>query len=67
MPQFAEVLSQDTSSMSSHADIITFKSAIWALGHIGSAAGGLDLLVKEGVVAQLVELAETCPVLSIRG
>ena len=57
----------DTSAISSHDDIITFKAAIWALGHIGSAIGGLDLLVREGVLANLVKLAETCPVLSIRG
>ena len=67
MPQFARVISMDTSCVSCHDDIITFKAAIWALGHIGSAAGGLDLLIKEGVVENLVKLAETCPVLSIRG
>ena len=57
----------DTSCMTSHDEIITFKAAIWALGHIGSAAGGLDLLIREGVVSILVTLAEKCPVLSIRG
>lgn len=29
--------------------------------------GGLELLVKEGVVEIMVSLAETCQVLSIRG
>ncbi len=67
VPQFAEVIRMDTSSITSHDEIITFKSAIWALGHIGSAVGGLDLLIREGVVANLVTLAEGCPVLSIRG
>ena len=57
----------DTSCTTSHDDIITFKAAIWALGHIGSASGGLDLLIREGVVGNLVTLAERCPILSIRG
>ena len=47
--------------------ITDFKAAIWALGHIGSAVRGLELLIKEGVVSDLVTLAEICPVLSIRG
>ena len=61
------MIDTDASIIRSHNDIITFKAAIWALGHIGSAMGGLDLLVMEGVMANLVKLAETCPVLSIRG
>lgn len=55
------------SSTISHSDIIDFKAAIWALGHIGSAVGGLELLIREDVIEDLVALAETCPVLSIRG
>ena len=43
------------------------KAAVWALGHIGSTVGGLELLLKEGVVSKLVTMAESCPVLSVRG
>ena len=43
------------------------KAAVWALGHIGSTLGGLDLLLKEDVIGNLVYMAEECPVLSIRG
>ncbi len=47
--------------------ILAMKAAIWALGHIGSSPGGLQLLLEEEVIGDLVDLAETCPVLSIRG
>ena len=40
---------------------------MWALGHIGSSPGGLHLLLEEEVIDDLIDLAETCPVLSIRG
>ena len=44
-----------------------FKAAIWALGHIGSTEQGLELLLCENAVDDLIELAEECPLLSIRG
>ena len=40
---------------------------MWALGHIGSSPGGLHLLLEEEVIDDLIDLAETCPILSIRG
>ena len=61
------MISACADSICSHDDITEFKAAIWALGHIGSAVGGLELLVKEGVIEIMVSLAESCPVLSIRG
>ena len=67
VPQLARVIRCDSSTVCSHSDIIDFKAAIWALGHIGSAVGGLELLIREGVVTDLVLLAEECPILSIRG
>ena len=48
-------------------DVTIYKAAIWALGHIGSTQRGLELLLQEGAVEDLVELAEECPLLSIRG
>ncbi|XP_041667185.1 rapamycin-insensitive companion of mTOR-like isoform X3 [Cheilinus undulatus] len=43
------------------------KAALWALGHIGSSTWGLNLLQDEGVIPDLVDLAHSCEVLSIRG
>ena len=48
-------------------DILEVKAALWALGHIGSSLAGLDLLHEEDVIVDLVQLAETCDILSIRG
>ena len=64
---FAEVVRKDISSECPSEELRSLKAAIWALGHIGSSPGGLELLVKEDVVGVLVDLAEGCPVLSVRG
>ena len=63
--KFSETIRQDTPS--SKEDITIFKAAVWALGQIGSTSRGIELLLKEDVVEELIELAEGCPVLSIRG
>ncbi|XP_071770397.2 rapamycin-insensitive companion of mTOR-like [Centroberyx gerrardi] len=43
------------------------KAALWALGNIGSSNWGLNLLLEEGVIPDIVALAQHCEVLSIRG
>ncbi|XP_030004828.1 rapamycin-insensitive companion of mTOR-like [Sphaeramia orbicularis] len=43
------------------------KAALWALGNIGSSNWGLNLLLEEGVIPDIVALAYHCEVLSIRG
>ncbi|XP_034564894.1 rapamycin-insensitive companion of mTOR-like [Notolabrus celidotus] len=43
------------------------KAALWALGNIGSSTWGLNLLQEEGVIPDVVDLAHSCEVLSIRG
>ncbi|XP_074546078.1 rapamycin-insensitive companion of mTOR-like isoform X2 [Halichoeres trimaculatus] len=43
------------------------KAALWALGNIGSSNWGLNLLQEEGVIPDIVDLAHSCEVLSIRG
>ena len=64
--QFAGVIRTALES-TPNCDILDVKAAVWALGHIGSAIGGLDLLMEEKVLDDLVKLAESCPILSIRG
>ena len=63
--KFCETIRQDTPS--AKEDVTVYKAAIWALGHIGSTQQGLELLLREGAVDDLIELAEECPLLSIRG
>ncbi|KAM3874200.1 rapamycin-insensitive companion of mTOR-like [Diretmus argenteus] len=43
------------------------KASLWALGNIGSSTWGLNLLLEEGVILDIVALAQHCEVLSIRG
>nr|XP_046231656.1 rapamycin-insensitive companion of mTOR-like isoform X2 [Scatophagus argus] len=43
------------------------KAALWALGNIGSSNWGLNLLLEDGVITDIVSLAHHCEVLSIRG
>ncbi|XP_035524134.1 rapamycin-insensitive companion of mTOR-like [Morone saxatilis] len=47
--------------------IKNLKAALWALGNIGSSNWGLNLLLEEGVIPDIVALAHHCEVLSIRG
>lgn len=43
------------------------RAALWALGHAGSAAPGLQLLQRESIVAYISDQAKSCPTLSLRG
>ena len=65
MKRFCETVQQDTPSTKEEMTVL--KAAIWALGHIGSTEQGLELLLTEHAVEDLIELAEHCPLLSIRG
>ena len=67
MVNIAKSLRLDLTTSCNAKDIHEVKAAVWALGHIGSTVGGLELLLKEGVVSDLVDMAESCPVLSVRG
>ncbi|XP_078416580.1 rapamycin-insensitive companion of mTOR isoform X1 [Cetorhinus maximus] len=43
------------------------KAALWALGNIGSSNWGLNLLQEENVIPDVIALAHTCEILSVRG
>jgi len=44
------------------------KSVLWVIGHVGSSSSeGLNFLEQEFILPDLVELACTCPVYSLRG
>lgn len=42
-------------------------SALWTLGHIGSSPTGFQFLLSNNVIPLFVDIAETSPVLSLRG
>ena len=43
------------------------KAAIWGLASVAATSSACKLLEQAGVISSLVQLAETCPVLSIAG
>uniref|UniRef100_A0AAR2KBP4 RPTOR independent companion of MTOR, complex 2 a n=1 Tax=Pygocentrus nattereri TaxID=42514 RepID=A0AAR2KBP4_PYGNA len=43
------------------------KAALWALGNIGSSNWGVNLLQEENIIPDIITLAQSCEVLSIRG
>lgn len=46
--------------------ILKVKSALWALGHAGTSAAGVEHLVHLGIVEMITSMAETCPYYSVR-
>ncbi|KAL3268353.1 hypothetical protein HHI36_007469 [Cryptolaemus montrouzieri] len=62
--KFLKILSHGPCN--SDEDIIEMKACIWALAHLCTAAEGFTLLCAEGIVAQLIHLAEYASIYSIR-
>ncbi|XP_078353189.1 rapamycin-insensitive companion of mTOR-like isoform X2 [Oculina patagonica] len=48
-------------------DVVELKAALWALGHVGSTNWGINFLVEEAVIPEIVRLAEECGNFAIRG
>lgn len=65
--QFALYIREHGFEATDAITIHQLKSAIWAVGHIGSTAGGLPLLEDDEIVEHIVNIAEQSPVLSVRG
>ncbi|GAB1606230.1 rapamycin-insensitive companion of mTOR-like, partial [Argonauta hians] len=49
------------------ADLILLKAALWAVGNIGLSTYGIVWLKEEGLVTEIIRLAEECGVFSVRG
>ncbi|GAA5842816.1 hypothetical protein JCM11251_001496 [Rhodosporidiobolus azoricus] len=64
---FVDVIEQHGDSDLDEAYILTLKSVLWAVGHIGSTPDGLGLLDDEGVLADIVQIAAFSPVYTLRG
>lgn len=65
--EFAHFIRQHGAESSDSELITKLKSVLWAVGNIGSNELGLPFLEAEDVVSQIVEIAETSSVLSVRG
>lgn len=48
-------------------DIQKVKTALWALGHIGTSSWGLSILIEEDIIPHIVQMATLCKVLTLRG
>ncbi|GAA5975076.1 hypothetical protein JCM11641_000022 [Rhodosporidiobolus odoratus] len=67
LDHFVEVIMRHGEVQSDEAYVVTLKSVLWAVGHIGSSAEGLALLDEQGVLTDLVQIAAFSPVYSLRG
>ncbi|XP_015189227.1 PREDICTED: rapamycin-insensitive companion of mTOR [Polistes dominula] len=57
---------RDDQSINLEKQILKTKSALWALGHIGTSAAGVEQLNHSGIIETIASMAETCPYYSIR-
>ena len=65
--EFAHFIRQHGGEASDSELINKLKSVLWAVGNIGANELGLPFLEAEDLISQIVEIAETSPVMSIRG
>lgn len=65
--EFAHFIRQHGSEASDGELITKLKSVLWAVGNIGANELGLPFLEAEDVVSEIVEIAESSQVLSVRG
>ncbi|KAG8949781.1 hypothetical protein FRC04_008321 [Tulasnella sp. 424] len=65
--EFAHVIRQHGMESDDLDLIVKLKSVLWAVGNIGAAPGGLPFLEEEGIIPNILDIAETSQVLSVRG
>ncbi|KAG8908318.1 hypothetical protein FRC00_011289, partial [Tulasnella sp. 408] len=65
--EFAHVIRQHGMESDDLDLIVKLKSVLWAVGNIGAASGGLAFLEEEGIIPNILDIAETSQVLSVRG
>ncbi|XP_065904435.1 rapamycin-insensitive companion of mTOR-like isoform X3 [Dysidea avara] len=61
---FADIIRR---RVTSSTNVLNTKAILWALGHIGSSGLGLDLLIAADIISEIVVMATSNPVFSIRG
>lgn len=58
--------SREDQSVGPNGGILKVKSALWALGHAGTSAVGVEHLSHLGIIEMITSMAETCPYYSVR-
>lgn len=59
-------LSRDDYFVDSNSSLLKVKSALWALGHAGTSAAGVEHLSHLGIIEMITFMAETCQYYSVR-
>ncbi|KAI8586531.1 Rapamycin-insensitive companion of mTOR, N-term-domain-containing protein [Geranomyces variabilis] len=49
------------------ADVLHLKGVLWAVGNIGAVPTGLPFLLEEDLIQDIVELARSCPYITLKG
>ncbi|GAA5917264.1 hypothetical protein JCM5296_000314 [Sporobolomyces johnsonii] len=65
--RFAEIIREHAERELDGEFVAQLKSVLWAVGHIGSSERGLPFLDDEFILTDIVEIASTSPVYSLRG
>ncbi|ORX40861.1 Rapamycin-insensitive companion of mTOR, middle domain-domain-containing protein [Kockovaella imperatae] len=65
--EMAELVRLHGMESSDQGLLMNVKSALWALGNIGSTDGGFPFLEDEEIVDAIVEIAELSPILTMKG
>lgn len=53
--------------LSPESTLIRKRAALWTIGHIGSSEHGFKLIQEAGILKEIVEMAESAEILSLRG
>lgn len=57
---------RDDQSVGPNGGVLKVKAALWALGHVGTSAAGVEHLSHLGIIETITSMAETCPYYSVR-
>ncbi|KAJ3178983.1 hypothetical protein HDU87_003252 [Geranomyces variabilis] len=49
------------------ADVLHLKGVLWAVGNIGAVPTGLPFLLEEDLIQDIVEMATSCPYITLKG
>lgn len=64
---FAQLIRKAVDMPVDQAQMLSLKAALWATGNIGASTLGLSFLVQEDTIKDIIQIATTSPVLSLRG
>ena len=65
--QYAVTIKNARDSLVKTEYMLDLKSALWAIGNIGSTALGIRLLNEEGIISDIIYIATNSHILSLRG